>query len=592
MKKLKLLAMSLAAIMTVSTVGMGDYAAVKGDDTTTCEVSTFSGNECVTYGKTVTSDMGVSSGSLSDIVDGNENNLWIAGGRITGTITIDLGAYYKISDFKIVFEASRDDGEWGYTVEGTDDESNWDMLWDNSNNSDNSKSLTGKNTEYGENVYNKLRIKITNIPGTLVWTAMREFCAYGVKISDSKVTNVAKGCSAKGYYSDGGSGNEAGGFPATNVTDGNTSSRWGGNGNGNGQYIIVDLGKTRKIEGFNVLFQKDAYPTLEEAKADTSDSESQYGQTWKYVIEGSNDQSTWTMLWNNNENDDNENWSRSQSGECEDKDNEYQYVRFTINRMPLHQSSTAQVWAARRDRNHDDACGYEFNIYSPVYTVTEGDSTTEAAYGDTYTVNGDATYGYYYNEEMYKKGDGLTVKDNINLEAVNTLNLSIANGAGIRTADPYGMRFQTTVTSDNYKAVNEQKAIKEGMLITTKDLYEKNGNVLEKESNYTKLDIANNGWYGENESAKTNTYCGSVVNIKEENFARGFIANAYVTITYKDGTTTTVYSDNMSDTRSVAQVAYNMTQSEGGQAELNRLGETIKAMIEGWATKYNANQAQ
>lgn len=582
MKKLKLLAMSLAAIMTVSTVGMGDYAAVKGDDTTTCEVSTFSGNECVTYGKTVTSDMGVSSGSLSDIVDGNENNLWIAGGRITGTITIDLGAYYKISDFKIVFEASRDDGEWGYTVEGTDDESNWDMLWDNSNNSDNSKSLTGKNTEYGENVYNKLRIKITNIPGTLVWTAMREFCAYGVKISDSKVTNVAKGCSAKGYYSDGGSGNEAGGFPATNVTDGNTSSRWGGNGNGNGQYIIVDLGKTRKIEGFNVLFQKDAYPTLEEAKADTSDSESQYGQTWKYVIEGSNDQSTWTMLWNNNENDDNENWSRSQSGECEDKDNEYQYVRFTINRMPLHQSSTAQVWTAM----------YEFNIYSPVYTVTEGDSTTEAAYGDTYTVNGDATYGYYYNEEMYKKGDGLTVKDNINLEAVNTLNLSIANGAGIRTADPYGMRFQTTVTSDNYKAVNEQKAIKEGMLITTKDLYEKNGNVLEKESNYTKLDIANNGWYGENESAKTNTYCGSVVNIKEENFARGFIANAYVTITYKDGTTTTVYSDNMSDTRSVAQVAYNMTQSEGGQAELNRLGETIKAMIEGWATKYNANQAQ
>ena len=581
MKKLKLLAMSLAAIMAVSTVGMGDYTAVKGDDTTTCEVSTFSGNECVTYGKTVTSDMGVSSGSLSDIVDGNEDNLWIANGRLTGTITIDLGAYYKISDFKIVFEASRTDGEWGYTVEGTHDEGNWDMLWDNSSNTDNSKSITGKNKEYSEKVYNKLRIKIVKIPGTQVWTAMREFCAYGVKISDSKVTNVAKGCSAKGYDS-AGNGNEAYGFPATNITDGNTSSRWGGNGNGNGQYIIVDLGKTRKIEGFNVLFQKDAYPTLEEADADKSDGESQYGQTWKYVVEGSNDQSTWTMLWNNNENDDNVNWSRSQSGVCEDKDNEYQYVRFTIKRMPLHQESHAQVWAAM----------YEFNIYSPVYTVAEGDSTTEVAYGDTYTVNGDATYGYYYNEEMYKKGNELTVKANVNLEAVNTLNLSIANGAGIRTANPYGMRFQTTVTSDNYKAVNEQKAIKEGMLITTKDLYEKNGNVLEKDSNYTKLDIANNGWYGENESAKTNTYCGSVVNIKEENFARGFIANAYVTITYKDGTTTTVYSDNMSDTRSVAQVAYNMTQSEGGQAELNRLGDTIKAMIEGWATKYNANQAQ
>lgn len=146
--------MSLAAIMAVSTVGMGDYTAAKGDDTVTCEVSTFSGNECVTYGKTVTSDMGASTGSISDIVDGNEDNLWIAGGRLMGTITIDLGAYYKISDFKIVFEASRDDGEWGYTVEGTDDESNWDMLWDNSSNSDNSKSITGKNKEYSEKVDN------------------------------------------------------------------------------------------------------------------------------------------------------------------------------------------------------------------------------------------------------------------------------------------------------------------------------------------------------------------------------------------------------------------------------------------------------
>lgn len=90
MKKLKLLAMSLVAIMTVSTVGMGDYTTVKGSDTTTCEVSTLSGNECVTYGKTVTSDMGTDRGSLSDIVDGNKDNLWIANGRLTGTITIDL----------------------------------------------------------------------------------------------------------------------------------------------------------------------------------------------------------------------------------------------------------------------------------------------------------------------------------------------------------------------------------------------------------------------------------------------------------------------------------------------------------------------
>ncbi|WP_448902598.1 discoidin domain-containing protein [Eubacterium sp.] len=588
MKKLKLLAMSLAAIMTVSTVGMGDYTTVKGDDKTTCEVSTLSGNECVTYGKTVTSDMDTdyySQKPLSGIVNGSTSDLWVANGTLTGNIYIDLGAYYTLSDFKIVFEDADNNAKgkpWKYTVEGSDDNSTWQMLWDMSTNTDDAKTLTGKNANengYDSKPYKYIRIHITEVPGG-VYTAISEFCAYGEKVCEVKSENVAvkNGVSAQGYYSNG-NVNVGWGNTANRAIDGNRiDSYWGGETNQEvGQYLLIDFGENvrRKVSGLEIWFESRNYKNRDDAEAAGTNH---YGNTWKYSVEGSNDNSSWSMLWDNSENND---WAKTQSSSV-NNDGEYRYIKLTILDMPMHRESNAKVFPGI----------WEFEIYSPVYTVAEGDLTTEVAYGDTYTVNGDATYGYYYNEEMYKKGDKLTVKDNVNLEAVNTLNLSIANGAGIRTADPYGMRFQTTVTSDNYKAVNEQKAIKEGMLITTKDLYEKNGKVLEKESNYTKLDIANNGWYGENESAKTNTYCGSVVNIKEENFARGFIANAYVTITYKDGTTTTVYSDNMSDTRSVAQVAYNMTQSEGGKAELDRLGETIKAMIEGWATKYNANQAQ
>ena len=61
---------------------------------------------------------------------------------------------------------------------------------------------------------------------------------------------------------------------------------------------------------------------------------------------------------------------------------------------------------------------------------------------------------------------------------------------------------------------------------------------------YAMLNIVNEGWF--DESAMT--YCGAVANISEANYTRDFIARAYVTITYTDNTSVTVYSG-MSQTR-------------------------------------------
>uniref|UniRef100_UPI0026718FBF hypothetical protein n=1 Tax=uncultured Eubacterium sp. TaxID=165185 RepID=UPI0026718FBF len=183
------------------------------------------------------------------------------------------------------------------------------------------------------------------------------------------------------------------------------------------------------------------------------------------------------------------------------------------------------------------------------YTVTvDGNKVAEVEEGQTYTL-GDAKYGYYADGQMYKAGTALTITGDVTLTSVNELAVTMAGGAAIKTSTPAGLKFQATVNSNNADAVKSD-AIKEGMLITANDIFENNNSVLDLTSAYTKLNIENSGWA----NADTMTYCGAVANIVEQNYVRGFIARAYVTVSYTDGTSTTIYSD-MGSVRTVSQVA-------------------------------------
>ena len=183
------------------------------------------------------------------------------------------------------------------------------------------------------------------------------------------------------------------------------------------------------------------------------------------------------------------------------------------------------------------------------HSVTiNGNKVAEVEDGSTYTL-GDAQYGYYTDGKIYKPGTVLTITDDIALTSIDSLSVDMANGAAIKLSTPAGLKFQAKVSSNNGEAVKSD-AIKEGMLITTNDIYENNSSALDLTSSYTMLNIVNEGWF--NESAMT--YCGAVANISEANYTRDFIARAYVTITYTDNTSVTVYSG-MSQTRSVSYVA-------------------------------------
>lgn len=223
----------------------------------------------------------------------------------------------------------------------------------------------------------------------------------------------------------------------------------------------------------------------------------------------------------------------------------------------------------------------------PVVTV---DGTPVTAENGQITL-GNATYGYYCDGKMYKSGATLDVTDGMVFTSVTSLSVAFdADGkAGIKldgavTEDgktTSGIRYQATVSSNNMEAVASD-AITEGMLVTANDIYESKAMPLEKDCTYTKITINNSGWYDSDKDGVKNigTYCGSVVNIIESNYIRNFIARAFVTITYTDGETLTIYS-NMSQPRNIRYIANAIIDNN----ELGNYSQEEQATIQKFAGK-------
>lgn len=194
---------------------------------------------------------------------------------------------------------------------------------------------------------------------------------------------------------------------------------------------------------------------------------------------------------------------------------------------------------------------------------------TEKQYEEGAKISVPADGQGYYNvtkKEAYAPGTELTVNENMTLKSI-ALNVTMTKGASIRLAAPTGLRFQTTVKSGNGIAADEilnSKTVTTGTLITTLDLYTTHGNTLTKESAsiYTVLDIANNGWFGEESNKETGKFCGSIINIQKENYGRKFIAVGYATINYLDGKSKTVYAEvTENNAKSIQYVAEKVQKS-------------------------------
>lgn len=213
------------------------------------------------------------------------------------------------------------------------------------------------------------------------------------------------------------------------------------------------------------------------------------------------------------------------------------------------------------------------------YTVSIDGVSQACKEGTTIAVPADGQ-GYYdvTKKVAYAPGTVLTVNENMTLKSIK-LNVTMTAGASIRLAAPTGLRFQTTVTSGNGIAADEilnSKTVTTGTLITTLDLYKANENTLTKDSKYTFLDIANDGWFNDGTKTETGKFCGSIIKIQSGNYGRAYIAVGYATIKYSDGSSKPVYANvTENNAKSIAYVAGKVKES----AAYNKYDDAQKAII-------------
>lgn len=208
---------------------------------------------------------------------------------------------------------------------------------------------------------------------------------------------------------------------------------------------------------------------------------------------------------------------------------------------------------------------------STKYTVSIDGVPQDCKEGATIVVPADGQ-GYYdvTKKVAYAPGTELKVNENMTLKSIK-LSVTMTKGASIRLAAPTGLRFQTTVTSENADEILNSPTVTTGTLITTLDLYKDNGKTLTKDSKYNFLDIANNGWFNNGTSTETGKFCGSIVKIKAQNYGRAYIAVGYATIKYSDGSSKTVYANvtenNAKSIKYVAQKIKDSNKFDGYSAE-------------------------
>lgn len=228
-------------------------------------------------------------------------------------------------------------------------------------------------------------------------------------------------------------------------------------------------------------------------------------------------------------------------------------------------------------------------IPSPTkYTVTEDGVANEVTEGSSYTFGKNAQ-GYYdaTNGVAYAPEEVITVDRNITVTSIR-LNVAMESGAGIKLTTPTGLRFKTNVTGTT-DILSQSDIVKTGTIITASDILD-GGTVDDNfvNSNKLKLNIENenNGWYGNT----VGTFCASIVELQEENYARDFVGVGYVTIKYNNKTDKTIYAPS-GTVRAVATVAQNIKKSEAIYQDGMTYYNYLKSLNKGYETIINTYAA-
>lgn len=325
----------------------------------------------------------------------------------------------------------------------------------------------------------------------------------------------------------------------------------------NTEYVCTFTLKADKPKAFTVDNQKDEHGT---------NFVESNGKGWQKAEDGTYFYKYKGIYTNTNKQDFNLRVSLGYHAENDQK--KMKDSKYSANEIATFKMSNFQIVKASEYKD----VTYTVSIDGKEETYEKGDSISVPTEGQ----------GYYdvTKKVAYAPGTVLTVNENMTLKSIE-LNVTMTPGASIRLAAPTGLRFQTTVKSENGIAADEilnSKTVTTGTLITTLGFYEKNGNKLTKDSKYTFLDIANDGWFNDGTKTETGKFCGSIIKIKKENYGRKFIAVGYATINYSNGEPKTVYANvTANNAKSIAYVAEQVKKSEA----YNKYKDIIDKYIKG-----------
>ena len=187
-------------------------------------------------------------------------------------------------------------------------------------------------------------------------------------------------------------------------------------------------------------------------------------------------------------------------------------------------------------------------------------------FGDYFTVPNTYELGYMDandSSKVYKPGTKITLTEDLDLTAIKSVNVTTGTaGASVRLSKSSpGIAFEANAGVNGSKPIFSS-AFTYGMVIAPEDIYYSDLNESLVPTN-DKTKTADVRIQDEEDffDSDTGLFKAGIMNLKQFNYDRNFIARSYVEIGYTDGSTQKVYSAQNSAARSLAGVSYSITQA-------------------------------
>ena len=203
--------------------------------------------------------------------------------------------------------------------------------------------------------------------------------------------------------------------------------------------------------------------------------------------------------------------------------------------------------------------------------ITDGQVTLPAADLST----GKVSLGWWVDGKLYQNGATVAATTDSTIASA-VVGFTQTDGGSVRIKDPTGLRFQTKVNRADYEKIAGVVTEQGGVLALT-DVVGASAVTVDNEKCIKVVD-ADNAFHADSTDTD-GIYYSSIVGIPAENYVTNISARGYMTVSYADGSSATVYTA-LTTVRNIQQVAQRLQQDT---EYYNSLPPEQKAIVDGFA---------